>query len=149
MATKEKIVAAVDIGTTKIVSLVGRLNDLGKLEVLGISQTASKGVKRGVVLNIEETVQAIQTTSSEAMKQSGISFKEVFVGIAGQHIKSVRNRGYINRDSYEVEITRDDLQNLIDDMHKIPVDVGEEIIHVLPQNYSVDSETGVKNPVGM
>ena len=149
MATNEKIVAAVDIGTTKIVSLVGRLNDQGKLEVLGISQTASKGVKRGVVLNIEETVQAIQTTSSEAMKQSGIKFKEVFVGIAGQHIKSVRNRGYINRDSYEVEITRDDLQNLIDDMHKIPVDVGEEIIHVLPQNYIVDSETGVKNPVGM
>ncbi len=149
MATNEKIVAAVDIGTTKIVSLVGRLNDQGKLEVLGVSQTASKGVKRGVVLNIEETVQAIQTTSSEAMKQSGIKFKEVFVGIAGQHIKSVRNRGYINRDSYEVEITRDDLQNLIDDMHKIPVDVGEEIIHVLPQNYIVDSETGVKNPVGM
>ena len=105
MATNGKIVAAVDIGTTKIVSLVGRLNEQGKLEILGISQTASKGVKRGVVLNIEETVHAIQTTSSEAMKQSGIRFKEVFVGIAGQHIKSVRNRGYINRDSYEDEIT--------------------------------------------
>ncbi|MFO7668870.1 MAG: cell division protein FtsA [Bacteroidales bacterium] len=149
MATNGKIVAAVDIGTTKIVSLVGRLNEQGKLEILGISQTASKGVKRGVVLNIEETVHAIQTTSSEAMKQSGIRFKEVFVGIAGQHIKSVRNRGYINRDSYEDEITREDLQRLMDDMHKIPVDVGEEIIHVLPQNYIVDSETGVKNPVGM
>ncbi len=149
MATNGKIVAAVDIGTTKIVSLVGQLNDQGKLEILGISQTASKGVKRGVVLNIEETVQAIQTTSSEAMKQSAIRFKEVFVGIAGQHIKSVRNRGYINRDSYEDEITRDDLQKLTADMHKIPVDVGEEIIHVLPQSYIVDSETGVKNPVGM
>lgn len=149
MATNEKIVAAVDIGTTKIVSLVGRLSDQGKLEVLGISQTASKGVKRGVVLNIEETVNAIQTTSSEAMKQSGINFKEVFVGIAGQHIKSVRNRGYINRDSEEDEITRDDVQRLIDDMNKLRVDVGEEIIHVLPQNYIVDSETGVKNPIGM
>ena len=149
MATNGKIVAAVDIGTTKIVSLVGRLNDQGKLEILGISQTASKGVKRGVVLNIEETVQAIQTTSSEAMKQSGIRFKEVFVGIAGQHIKSVRSSGYVNRDSYDDEITREDLQRLLDDMHKIPVDVGEEIIHVLPQNYIVDSETGVKNPVGM
>jgi len=74
MATKEKIVAAVDIGTTKIVSLVGRLNELGRLEVLGISQTPSKGVKRGVVLNIEETVNAIQTTSSEAIEQSGIKF---------------------------------------------------------------------------
>ncbi len=149
MATKEKIVAAVDIGTTKIVSLVGRLNEQGKLEVLGISQTPSKGVKRGVVLNIEETVNAIQTTSSEAIEQSEIKFNEVFVGIAGQHIKSVKNRGYINRDSYDDEITRDDLQNLIDDMHKIPVDVGEEILHVLPQSYIVDNETGVKNPVGM
>ena len=149
MATNGKIVAAVDIGTTKIVSLVGRMNDQGKLEVLGISQTTSKGVKRGVVLNIEETVNAIQTTSAEAMEQSGIKFNEVFVGIAGQHIKSVKNRGYINRDSYDDEITRDDLQNLIEDMNKIPVDVGEEIIHVLPQSYIVDSETGVKNPVGM
>jgi len=149
MATKEKIVAAVDIGTTKIVSLVGRLNDQGKLEVLGISQTPSKGVKRGVVLNIEETVNAIQTTSSEAVAQSGLKFNEVFVGIAGQHIKSVRNRGYINRDSYDDEITREDLQHLIEDMYKIPVDVGEEIIHVLPQSYIVDNETGVKNPVGM
>lgn len=149
MATKEKIVAAVDIGTTKIVSLVGRLNDQGKLEVLGINQTPSKGVKRGVVLNIEETVNAIQTTSSEAIEQSGIKFNEVFVGIAGQHIKSVRNRGYINRDSYDDEITREDLQHLIEDMYKIPVDVGEEIIHVLPQSYIVDNETGVKNPVGM
>jgi len=149
MATKEKIVAAVDIGTTKIVSLVGKLNEQGKLEVLGISQTPSKGVKRGVVLNIEETVNAIQTTSADATKQSGVKFNEVFVGIAGQHIKSVKNRGYINRDSYDVEITRDDLQNLNDDMHKIPVDVGEEILHVLPQSYIVDNETGVKNPVGM
>jgi cell division protein FtsA len=149
MATNEKIVAAVDIGTTKIVSLVGRLNEHGRLEILGISQTPSKGVKRGVVLNIEETVNAIQTTSSEAIKQSGIKFNEVFVGIAGQHIKSVRNRGYINRDAYDEEIRRDDLQNLINDMYKIPVDVGEEIIHVLPQSYIVDNETGVKNPVGM
>ena len=149
MATKEKIVAAVDIGTTKIVSLVGRLNEQGKLEVLGISQTPSKGVKRGVVLNIEETVNAIQTTSADAVEQSGINFNEVFVGIAGQHIKSVRNRGYINRDSYDDEITREDVQHLIDDMHKIPVDVGEEIIHVLPQSYIVDNETGVKNPIGV
>ena len=149
MAKKEQFVAAIDIGTTKIVSLVGRLNENGKLEVLGISKTASKGVKRGVVLNIEETVNAIQTTTAEAIKQSGINFKEVFVGIAGQHIKSVRNRGYINRDSYDVEITKEDLQRLNNDMHKIPVDVGEEILHVLPQSYIVDSETGVKNPIGM
>ncbi len=122
MATKEKIVAAVDIGTTKIVTLVGKMTEQGKLEVMGISQTPSKGVKRGVVLNIEETVNAIQSTASEAVEQSGMKFTEVFVGIAGQHIKSVRNRGYINRDAYDEEITREDLQNLINDMYKIPPD---------------------------
>lgn len=149
MAQKNRIVAAIDIGTTKIVGLIGRLNEHDKLEVLGISRSASKGVKRGVVLNIEETVNAIQNTITTAQEQSGLRFSEVFVGIAGQHIKSVRNRGYVNRDSYEDEITREDLQALIQDMYKIPVDVGEEIIHVLPQNYIVDNETGVKNPVGM
>lgn len=149
MAQENRIVAAIDIGTTKIVSLIGRLNEQDRLEVLGISRSASKGVKRGVVLNIEETVHAIQNTITEATEQSGLRFSEVFVGIAGQHIKSVRNRGYVNRDSYEDEITREDLQALIEDMYKIPVDVGEEIIHVLPQNYIVDNETGVKNPVGM
>ncbi|MFC2129556.1 cell division protein FtsA, partial [Bacteroidota bacterium] len=149
MAQKNRIVAAIDIGTTKIVSLVGQLNEQKRLEVLGISKSASKGVKRGVVLNIEETVNAIHSTVNEVQEQSGLRFNEVFVGIAGQHIKSVRNRGYINRDSYEDEITKEDLHALIQDTYKIPVEVGEEIIHVLPQNYIVDNETGVKNPVGM
>lgn len=149
MTNKNSLVAAIDIGTTKIVALVGRINENNRLEVLGLSRTVSKGVKRGVVLNIEETVSAIESTVTEAQKQSGIVFRDVFVGIAGQHIKSIRNRGYINRDSYEDEITRADIQRLVDDMYKIPVDIGEEIIHVLPQNFIVDSETGVKNPVGM
>ena len=78
-----------------------------------------------------------------------IVLSDVFVGIAGQHIKSIRNRGYINRDSYDDEITNDDIDALIKDMYKIPIDIGEEIIHVLPQNYIVDNEGGVKNPVGM
>ncbi len=149
MRQKNQYVAAVDIGTTKIVTIVGQKNDHGKLEILGLSKTPSKGVKRGVVLNIEETVNAIQHTVEEAQKQSGIVFSDVFVGIAGQHVKSVRNRGYINRDSYDAEITQQDIDALIEDMYKIPIDVGEEIIHVLPQNFIVDNETGVKNPVGM
>jgi cell division protein FtsA len=149
MKQKSKILAAVDIGTTKIVSIIGRKNENGKLEILGMSKTPSKGVKRGVVLNIEETVGAIRSTVEDVQKQTGITMNDVFVGIAGQHIKSVRNRGYINRDSYEDEITKQDIDALINDMYKIPIDVGEEIIHVLPQNYIVDNETGVKNPVGM
>jgi cell division protein FtsA len=114
-----------------------------------MSKTPSKGVKRGVVLNIEETVGTIRSTVEEVQKQTGMTMNDVFVGIAGQHIKSVRNRGYINRDSYEDEITKQDIEALINDMYKIPIDVGEEIIHVLPQSYIVDNETGVKNPVGM
>ncbi len=149
MTKKEHLLAAVDIGTTKIVAIVGKQTENRKLEILGMSKTLSKGVKRGVVLNIEETVTAINSTVEEVKKQTGINFKDVFVGIAGQHIKSVRNRGYFNRDSYDDEITKQDIQRLIDDMYKIPIEAGEEIIHVLPQNFIVDSEAGIKNPVGM
>ncbi|MFW5656629.1 MAG: cell division protein FtsA [Bacteroidota bacterium] len=149
MTNKNDYVAAIDIGTTKIVAIVGKRNEKNKIEILGIGKTPSKGVKRGVVLNIDEAVNAITRTVEEVQEKSGVKLTDVFVGIAGQHIKSMRNRGYINRDSYDDEITREDVITLINDMYKIPIDVGEEIIHVLPQNFTVDNEVGVKNPVGM
>ncbi len=149
MNRKEQYVAAIDIGTTKIVAIVGSKNEYGKIEILGLSKAPSKGVKRGVVLNIEETVSAIQTTVEDVQKRSGICFSEVFVGIAGQHIKSMKNRGYITRDAYDDEITKEEVFRLIEDMHKIHVDIGEEIVHVIPQNFIVDNETGVKSPIGM
>jgi cell division protein FtsA len=149
MNKKEQYVAAIDIGTTKIVAIVGKKNENGKIEILGLSKALSKGVKRGVVLNIEDTVNAIQTTVDDVQKRSGIVFSEVFVGIAGQHIKSMKNRGYITRDNYEDEIKKEEVFRLIEDMHKIHIDIGEEIIHVIPQNFIVDNETGVKSPIGM
>ncbi|QQS49980.1 MAG: cell division protein FtsA [Bacteroidota bacterium] len=149
MRQETTYIAAIDIGTTKIVSLVGKLNENKKLEILGISKAASTGVKRGVVQNIDETVNAIRESVSEVQKQSGIVFSNVFVGIAGQHIKSVKNRNHLNLGSERDEITRADIETLIADMQKIPLEPGEEIIHVLPQNFIVDNETGVKNPVGM
>lgn len=149
MRQDNNYIAAIDIGTTKIVAIIGKQNENKKFEILGLSRADSKGVKRGVVLNIEETVNAIQHTLGEVEQKTGAKAKDVYVGIAGQHIKSVRNRGYINRDSYEDEITKEDIEALVEDMYKIPIDVGEEIIHVLPQNFIVDNETGVKNPVGM
>jgi len=149
MSHKNNLVAAIDIGTTKIVAIVGKKNENNRLEILGISKTISKGVKRGVVLNIEETVNAISTIVEEVQEQTGEKLHDVYVGIAGQHIKSIRNRGYVNRDSYDYEITKKDIDELIEDMYKIPIEVGEEIIHVLPQNFVVDNETGVKNPIGM
>jgi cell division protein FtsA len=149
MNRNQKYVAAIDIGTTKIVAIVGSKNENGKIEILGLSKALSKGVKRGVVLNIEETVSAIQTTVDDVQKRSGINFTEVFVGIAGQHIKSMKNRGYIMRDAYDDEIKKEEVFRLIEDMHKIHIDIGEEIIHVIPQNFIVDNETGVKSPIGM
>ncbi len=148
MSKKEQYVAAIDIGTTKIVAIVGTRNENGKIEILGLSKAHSKGVKRGVVLNIEETVNAIQSTVDDVQQRSGIMFSEVFVGIAGQHIKSLKTRGYIMRDAYEDEIKKEEVFRLIEDMYKIHVDIGEEIIHVIPQVFIVDNETGVKSPVG-
>jgi cell division protein FtsA len=149
MNKKEQYVAAIDIGTTKIVAIVGKKNENGKIEILGLSKAPSKGVKRGVVLNIEETVSAIETTVEDVQKRSGILFTEVFVGIAGQHIKSMKNRGYITREAYDDEIKKEEVFRLIEDMHKIHIEIGEEIIHVIPQNFIVDNETGVKSPIGM
>ncbi|MBK8883196.1 MAG: cell division protein FtsA [Bacteroidales bacterium] len=149
MNKKEQYVAAIDIGTTKIVAIVGKKNENGKIEILGLSKAPSKGVKRGVVLNIEETVTAIETTVEDVQKRSGILFSEVFVGIAGQHIKSMKNRGYITREAYDDEIKKEEVFKLIEDMHKIHIEIGEEIIHVIPQNFIVDNETGVKSPIGM
>lgn len=149
MSHKTDLVAAIDIGTTKIVAIVGKKKENGKIDILGISKTPSKGVKRGVVQNIDEAVNSIQKTVEDVQFTIGKEIKDVFVGIAGQHIRSIKNRGYINRDSYDDEITRKDIDDLVNDMYKIPIDFGEEIIHVLPQNYIVDNETGIKNPVGM
>jgi len=149
MKQREQYVAAIDIGTTKIVSIVGKKNESGKIEILGLSKAPSNGVKRGVVLNIEETVDAILKTVDDVQDRSGVAFTDVFVGIAGQHIKSMKSRGYINRESSDDEISKEDVFNLTQDMHKIPIEIGEEIIHVIPQNFIVDNETGVKNPIGM
>jgi len=149
MKKKEQYVAAIDIGTTKIVSIVGKKNENGKIEILGLSKAPSNGVKRGVVLNIEETVGAITNTVSDVQDRSKVAFTDVFVGIAGQHIKSMKSRGYINRESSDDEIKKEDVFHLTQDMHKIPIEIGEEIIHVIPQNFIVDNETGVKNPIGM
>jgi cell division protein FtsA len=149
MAQKDQLIAAIDIGTTKIVAIIGKMNENQKLEVIGMSKTTSKGVKRGVVLNIEETVCSIQTVVEEIRNKTGLTLSDVFVGIAGQHIRSIRNRTYINRASFDDEITEEDIGKLVSDMYNSQIEAGEEIIHVLPQSFIVDNETGVKNPIGM
>jgi cell division protein FtsA len=149
MAENEKLITAIDIGTTKIVAIAGMVNNDGKVKVLGMGKSVSKGVKRGVVLNIEETAAAIQEAVYQAQQASKLTFSEVYVGIAGQHIKSMKNRHSKYIQSTDGEITQADLDELRTDMHNISMDAGEEIIHVIPQNYTVDNECGVKQPVGM
>jgi cell division protein FtsA len=149
MAQQNEYVAAIDLGTTKVVTIIGKKNPNGKLQIVSHSKAQSTGIKRGVVLNIEETVSSIQRTVEDVQMKSGIIFNDVYVGIAGQHIRSVRNRGYINLSSIDDVIKIDDVHNLIDDMYKIPTEVGEEILHVLPQNFIVDNEVAIKNPIGM
>ena len=149
MNNKKQYVAAIDIGTTKIVTIIGERNENGKLEIVAHSKTESTGVKRGLVLNIEETVNAIYRTVEEAQNRSGFKLNEVFVGIAGQHIRSIRNRGYRSIQSPDNEIRKEDIEVLMKDMFNIPIEAGEEILHVIPQNYIVDMEAGILNPVGM
>jgi len=144
-----EIIVGLDIGTTKIACLVGRKTDHGKIEILGIGKAPSLGVTRGVVSNIEKTVQSIRSAVEEAESKSGIEIKVVNVGIAGQHIKSLQHRGMITRDSIEEEISQKDVDELIEDMYKLVMMPGEEIIHVLPQEYIVDRQPGIKDPIGM
>jgi cell division protein FtsA len=146
---KGKIVVGLDIGTTKICAIVGRKNEYGKLEVLGMGKSESDGVIRGIVTNIDKTVTAIEKAVKDAEEQSGIDIRVVNVGIAGQHIKSSIHHGSITRNSNDDEITIEDVNRLTNDMYRIVIPPGSEIIHVMPQNYIVDYEEGIMDPVGM
>lgn len=146
---EEKIIVGLDIGTTKICVIVGRRNEFGKLEVLGMGKAVSDGVIRGIVTNIEKTIKAIEKAVTEAEAQSGIDINVVNVGIAGQHIKSSIHHGSITRATTDDEITIEDVARLSNDMYRIVIPPGSEIIHVMPQSYTIDYEEGIKDPVGM
>ncbi|MFN0203227.1 MAG: cell division FtsA domain-containing protein, partial [Bacteroidia bacterium] len=139
----EKIVVGLDIGTTKICAIVGKLNEYGKINILGVGRAESDGVSRGVVVNIEKTVQAIREAVAEAEKQSGIKIEVVHVGIAGEHVRSMQHKGIITLNHQGSEITRDEVARLHSEMFKIATQPGTEIIHVLPQEYTVDNQTGI------
>jgi len=145
---KEYIVG-LDIGTTKISIMVGVKNQYGKLEVLGQGKAISVGVSRGIVANIDQTVQSIKEAVFEAEQKTGVEIKDVFVGIAGQHIKSLQHRGEIVRDNIETEIGKSDIDKLKSNMFKLITIPGEEVIHVIPQEYTVDGEDGIHDPKGM
>jgi cell division protein FtsA len=148
METSE-IIVGLDIGTTKIAAIVGQRNEHGKIDVLGHGKANSIGVKRGVVSNIENTVQSIVIAVNDASEKSGVDIKYVNVGIAGQHIKSLQHRGNIIRENSDDEITQEDIEFLNNSMYNLNMSPGEEIIDVIPQDYIIDDEQGVKEPIGM
>lgn len=151
MAGGKKIVVGLDIGTTKIACLVGTKNEHGKIEIIAMGKSESLGVSRGIVSNIEKTVQSIKSAVQEAQDSvdADLFIRVANVGIAGQHIKSLQHRGVYTRNNGESQITQADINALIDDMYKLVMPPGEEIIHVLPQEYIVDGEQGVTDPIGM
>ena len=144
-----KIAVGLDIGTTKIVAMIGRKNEYDKIEVVGIGKAKSLGVKRGVVSNITQTIQSIQQAVDEAESVSGVKIEEVVVGIAGQHIRSLHHSDYITRNNADEVIDENDIENLVNQVHKLVMLPGEEIIHVLPQEFKVDSQADIKEPIGM
>ena len=141
-------IVGLDIGTTKISVMIGRKNQYGKLEILGTGRAVSHGVSRGIVANIDKTVASIKEAVDEAKQKSGIEIDGVFIGIAGQHIKSLQHRGEIVRDNIDVEINKVDIEKLKSNMFKLITIPGEEIIHVIPQEYTVDGEDGIQDPKG-
>lgn len=146
---EHNIIVGLDIGTTKIACIVGRKNEDGKIEILGMGKSISAGVLRGVVTNIDQTVQAIQEAVKLAEETSGVEIQVVNVGIAGQHIKSLQHHSMRVRDSADQAITEEDLALLIDDVYKIALPAGEEIIHAIPQEFTIDQIPQIKDPVGM
>ncbi|MCZ8198006.1 MAG: cell division protein FtsA [Flavobacterium sp.] len=146
---KETIAVGLDIGTTKIVAMIGKKNEYGKLEILGVGKSKSLGVARGVVNNITQTIQSIQQAILEAEENSGYQIKDVVVGIAGQHIRSIQHSDYISRSNPEEVIGGKDIDLLINQVHKLAMLPGEEIIHVLPQEFKIDGQSDIKEPIGM
>ncbi|MBQ7062465.1 MAG: cell division protein FtsA, partial [Bacteroidales bacterium] len=134
------IIVGLDIGTTKIACFIGQRADDGKIRIIGFGRVESKGVERGVVRNIKDTAASIESAVSIASEQAGVSVEEVYVGIAGQHIKSIQNIGTIVIPSEHKYIEQEDVDRLIEEQHGIALPAGEDIIHVFPQNYVVDGE---------
>ncbi|WP_396198529.1 cell division protein FtsA [Flavobacterium sp.] len=146
---KESIAVGLDIGTTKIVAMIGKKNEYGKLEILGVGKSKSLGVHRGVVNNITQTIQSIQAAISEAENNSGYRINDVVVGIAGQHIRSIQHTDYISRKNPEEVIGEYDIEQLTCQVQNLSMLPGEEIIHALPQEFKIDGQSEILEPVGM
>ena len=146
---KQELYIGLDIGTTKIVAMIGVINEYDKLKIIGVGKSKSLGVHRGVVNNISQTIQSIQSAINEAENNSNEKIDKVIVGIAGQHIRSLQHSDYITRENSDEVIDIQDIEMVINQVYKLVMMPGEEIIHVLPQEFKIDGQSEIKEPVGM
>ena len=146
---KNELYIGLDIGTTKIVAMIGVVNEYQKLKIIGVGKSKSLGVHRGVVNNISQTIQSIQHAIHEAENNSNEKIDKVVVGIAGQHIRSLQHSDYVTRENSDQVICESDIENVINQVYKLVMMPGEEIIHVLPQEYKIDGQSEIKQPIGM
>ncbi|HEX7070161.1 MAG TPA: cell division protein FtsA [Rhodothermales bacterium] len=145
----ERIVVGVDIGTTKVCAVVAAADDLQRVNVLGVGVAESEGLNRGVVVNIDKTVEAVKDAVHEAERAAGVSVRKVIVGIAGDHVQSFQSRGVITISNRDGEINQRDVQRLLEDTMHVAMPADREILHVIPQEFIVDGQDGVADPVGM
>jgi cell division protein FtsA len=149
MNNEQPIIVGLDIGTTKIAVIAGRKNEFGKLEILGFGQEKSNGVKHGQVLNIDETIKAIKSALENCYSSNtNLEINELYVGIAGHHIKSLQTRGDIVRHDTENEISQKEIDQLVADQYKTYIPAGDQIIDVIPQEFTVDNFQNIADPIG-
>ena len=142
-----KLVVGLDIGTSKVVAIVGEVADDDRLEVIGLGSNPSRGLKRGVVVNIESTVQSIQRAIEEAELMAGCEINTVLTGIAGSHVRSLNSHGIVAiRDK---EVSAGDVERVIDAARAVAIPADQRVIHVLPQEFIIDSQEGIREPIGM
>ncbi|MEL6769786.1 MAG: cell division protein FtsA [Bacteroidota bacterium] len=145
----ERIVVGVDIGTTKVVALVASADAHDRINILGVGWAPSDGLNRGVVVNIDKTVAAVQQAVQDAERMAGVEVRSVLVGIAGDHIQSFQGKSIITTASGDGEITQADIDRLLDDARNVSIPADRKILHVIPQEFVVDGQDGVIDPVGM
>ncbi len=146
---EERIVVGLDIGTTKVCAIVASIDELERINILGVGRAPSDGLNRGVVINIDRTVGAIRAAIEQAEHVSGIQVRSVNVGIAGDHIRSLRSKGVITINNRDNEIKAKDVERLLEDCQRIMLPSDQQIIHVIPQEFIVDGQDGITDPVGM
>ena len=143
----ENMIVGMDIGTSKVVAIVGRINEDGGLHIIGMGSHPSRGLKKGTVVNIEWTVESIQRAVEEAELMAGCTIRSVYAGIAGSHIRSMNSHGIVG--IREKEVTQSDIERVIHAAQAVAIPADQKVLHILPQEYIVDSQDGVKEPLGM